>query len=199
MTQYGTWQQQPAPQGQPVWPPAQPPKKKRSGALWIVLGAVLGVLLLCGIGGVIVAAGDGQPTAGNAPVEYADPTTAPAEEPAAEPTTAAAKAPEKKAAPAKKTWKTVATLNGSENKNGPVFRLSGAPARLSYTFKKGNLSLVAIYVLSKGTVFERDGGIPEVMPQSRKGSTELYKEPGEYYLKVIAANTTWSVTVQELR
>lgn len=56
----------------------------------------------------------------------------------------------------------------------------------------------AIYVLPEGTDIMVDGGIPVVMiSKAGAGDTILRKAAGEYYVKVAAANSEYTVTVEE--
>jgi hypothetical protein len=98
-----------------------------------------------------------------------------------------------------KVWAEVVTLSSNGDKRSSSFTLTGADARLRYTVK-GEMVIVGIYVMEKGTSLQEQGGFPEVM-LSEAGSDETYlqKSAGEYYLDVSAANCSWTVTIEELR
>lgn len=69
-----------------------------------------------------------------------------------------------------------------------------------YSCNGGDFTLCAIYVVDEGSSLEKDGGFPEVMA-SEPGSDEtaLVKDAGKYYLDVSAANSQWTVTIEQLR
>lgn len=100
------------------------------------------------------------------------------------------------------TWQEVITLDGKTDKSSKVFELTGAEARMTYSFKGGeDMSLGAIYLLAEGTDLMKDGGIPEVMIDGPvKEETALHKSAGTYFLDVNAANFDgWSITIEEKR
>jgi hypothetical protein len=101
-------------------------------------------------------------------------------------------------APAAPRWVTVASLAGSAQKTGGYFRLTGAPARLSYKVE-GEIVAFSIYVMAVGKILTSDGGVPEVtVTQAAQDTTRLMRDPGRYYL-VAESNSPYSVTVEELR
>lgn len=107
------------------------------------------------------------------------------------------------ATPKPKRWVTVAKLAGSGNKRGPAFHLGDSDARLIYQARDtsgiGAISL-AVYIIPKGDSLERSGGFPEIMAdEAGKDSTQLAKDPGDYYLDIQGANAKWSVAVQQKR
>lgn len=130
-----------------------------------------------------------QPAAG-APSSNARPPSPEKEEPAA--------AEERTEA----SWQKVITLDGKTDKSSKVFELTGAEARMTYSYKGGeDMSLGAIYLLAEGTDLMKDGGIPEVMIDGPvKEETALHKSAGKYFLDVKAANFDgWSITIEEKR
>jgi hypothetical protein len=191
----------------PVYAAAAPqPGRRRTKpiVLSILGGALVLSLLLCVIGAIASGGDGGQDPAGNAGAAAttgrpADPTTA-TQQPAAAAPSKPAPTTKKPAPPPAPTWKTVVTLKGSSNKRSAAFHLGGGQTRLTYQIKGGDFATALIYVVEKGSSLERDGGIPEVMPDGPgKDSTELAKDEGDYYLDVKAANCTWTVTIQEKR
>lgn len=121
---------------------------------------------------------------------------------AAEPQSEEKDEPAAKAEEAKASWQEVITLDGKTDKSSKVFELTGAEARMTYSFKGGeDMSLGAIYLLAEGTDLMKDGGIPEVMIDGPvKEETALHKSAGTYFLDVNAANFDgWSITIEEKR
>ncbi|MFB0835720.1 TM2 domain-containing protein [Arthrobacter halodurans] len=167
--------------------PLQGTPKQRMVA-WIVTGVL-----------VVLGAVNGATTAGNppsaAPVTAA--TTAGQSEAPAKPAAA-----DESAAEPSTTWTEVATIEGRSDAASPAFELTGAEARMSYTFEGDpDMSIGSIYLLTEGTDLQADGGIPMVMlTEPESATTALHKNAGSYYLDVRAANMTgWSVTIEEKR
>ncbi|WP_251043497.1 TM2 domain-containing protein [Arthrobacter sp. ISL-48] len=139
------------------------------------------------------------------------PTTTPAVVPANEaaaPVAAApvAAAPATQAAPAAaKTWTKVAELAGSADNASQTFALSGADARLVYTFTGGkelngsSMALASIYLVEEGKDLTKDGGLPaKLLQKDESGETAVHKSKGSYYLDVKAANfDSWTISVEE--
>lgn len=175
--QWQQWQAPPRP-----GPFAAKPEKKSNTAMWVMLGIVAVVFIVC-------AGCLGMGAIGSTIEDPSSPTE-----------TAAAAEPEKA-----KTWKTVTTLKGEDRKQGTPFNLTGGRVRMTYTVKDTSnigASLVGIYVLPEGHNFDTDGGLTEVTTDvgwTGEDSTELTRDTGSYYIKVIAANANWTVTIQELR
>lgn len=123
--------------------------------------------------------------------EAADDEEAESEEAEAEPTEAA------------EEWVTVAEISGSADQQSDTIVLSGGKVRITYTFEDstGYGTIVgAIYLLDEGVDIMEDGGIPDVMvTEAGSGDTILRKGEGEYYLRISAANTSYTVTVEELK
>ncbi len=121
---------------------------------------------------------------------------------AAEPQAEEQNEPAAKAEKAEASWQEVITLDGKTDKSSKVFELTGAEARMTYSFNGGeDMSLGAIYLLAEGTDLMKDGGIPEVMIDGPvKEETALHKSAGTYFLDVNAANFDgWSITIEEKR
>ncbi|MHA3722510.1 hypothetical protein ACXR2T_01395, partial [Leucobacter sp. HY1910] len=106
------------------------------------------------------------------------------------------------AAPAEE-WTTVATISGAADQQSDTLVLSGSKVRLTYDFvdtSGAGMIVGAIYVLPEGTDLMTDGGIPEVMvSDAGPGETLLRKKAGEYFLRISAANASYTVTVEELK
>ena len=186
---------------QPYQPaPVQPPKKSHTFRN-VVLGVLVGGFLL--IGGCVALVGYGASEVAETyptidATETTEPTTEVTQEPDPEVTEETTQPPAK---PVAKKWVKLVTLNGAADKSSKVITLKGGDVRLTYNFR-GSESVVigAVYLLEKGTDLMRDGGIPEVMVTERsKDSTLLYRDPGAYYVKVTAADTRYTVTLEELR
>jgi len=97
-----------------------------------------------------------------------------------------------------KEWTVVTELSGNSNKRSDIFNLAGGKARLTYTFEGGSAIIGSIYVVSEGDSLEEQGGFPEVtVTEAGTDSTFLTKGAGSYYLDVKAANSNWTVTVEE--
>lgn len=117
-------------------------------------------------------------------------------------TTVEKEAPAPAPEPEEAAWQEVITLDGKTDKSSNVFELTGAEARMTYSFKGGeDMSLGAIYLLDEGTDLMKDGGIPEVMIDGPvKEETALHKSSGTYFLDVNAANFDgWTITIEEKR
>lgn len=101
------------------------------------------------------------------------------------------------------TWTKVATLKGSTDKSSQSFELTGADARLTYSFKASgqmaDMTIGTVYLEAEGTDISVDGGLPVLMLDGpEKSSTALHKAAGSYFLQVTAANfDSWTVTVEE--
>jgi hypothetical protein len=99
-----------------------------------------------------------------------------------------------------KAWVKVFETNGSSSKQTESFKLQGGKQKITYTLNGGDFIMGSIYVMKEGRSLDKDGGIPEVtVTKSGTDSTMLRKDAGEYYLDVKAANTTWTVTIEEER
>lgn len=177
---------QPGPYSQPPAPPT-PPRKKRT--LWRWLGGLVAFLVgLVIVSGVIGTATDPGKTA-QLPTEVTTKAGKPAATKATMPPAAA------------KTWVTLATVTGGTEKTTDTIRTTGGKIRVTWKFSKSDVMVAAIYLLDEGTDLQRDGGIPVAMPDvdSASDSIVLRKGAGEYFLHVAAANTKYTVTVQEER
>lgn len=99
-----------------------------------------------------------------------------------------------------KQWVTVVEVNGNANKNTDTFELKGGKTKITYTFSGGDVIVGSIYVLKEGTDLMKQGGIPEVtVTNTGTDSTFITKSAGNYYLSIKAANTSWTVKVEEER
>jgi hypothetical protein len=190
---------------QPYQPQQPPPPKKRRTWLIVLLSAAGAFIVLVGgflaaIGGAVSEVSDSietpAPVATSVPVE--EPTVEVTEDPGAE---AAEETTQPPAKPIAKKWVKLVTLNGSADKSSKVITTKGGDLRLTYNFRGGDsLVIGGVYLLDKGTDLMKDGGIPEVMvTEPSKDSTLLYRDAGQYFVKVTAANTRYTVTVEELR
>jgi hypothetical protein len=104
-----------------------------------------------------------------------------------------------------KTWKKISSLSASTNRSGGYFKLTGAPAKITYRLtadsdEVADFVAAYIYVMRKGTNLQDDGGFPVAMPSKEgSGSTALHLKKGTYYLDVTSANCSWTVAVWEKR
>lgn len=109
--------------------------------------------------------------------------------------------PEPEPEPAALEWVTVVTLDGNADQQSDTIALTGGKVRVTYEFTDtGGIGTIvgAIYMLDEGVDIMTDGGIPDVMvSEPGAGDTILRKSAGEYYVKVAAANTSYTVTVEE--
>ncbi|MBK0421013.1 DUF4190 domain-containing protein [Leucobacter sp. CSA2] len=99
------------------------------------------------------------------------------------------------------TWTEVATITGSADQQTDTIALSGGKVRVSYDFTDtaGMGTIVAaIYVMDEGKDLMKDGGIPDVMvTEAGAGETILRKSAGDYYVRVTAANASYTVKIEE--
>jgi uncharacterized protein YxeA len=99
-----------------------------------------------------------------------------------------------------KQYVKVIELSGTQNKKSDSFTLQGGKQKITYDFQGGDMIVGGIYVMKEGTSKDKDGGIPEVMIQnSGSDSTITRKGAGTYYLDITAANSKWTVTIEEER
>lgn len=99
-----------------------------------------------------------------------------------------------------KTWTTIATVSGDADKSSETIHLSGGQVRLKYDFQGESSVIGAIYVLKEGTDLQTDGGIPDVtVTKAGSDETILRKSAGDYYVHVTAANTSYTITLEELK
>ncbi|MGX1591664.1 TM2 domain-containing protein [Glutamicibacter sp. NPDC055491] len=161
----------------------------------IAIGAVIGISTGVSAGKAVDQAVTNAPSVVEEPTIKASATAAATEQAAVEEEPVAEE-------PAEATWQEVITLDGKTDKASKVFELTGAEARMTYSFKGGeDMSLGAIYILTEGTDLMKDGGLPEAMidgPVSEE--TALHKTAGKYFLDVNAANFDgWTLTIEEKR
>lgn len=127
-----------------------------------------------------------------APEETEETEAAPEEEP--EETEPEAAEPE---------WTTVLELSGNADRQSDTIELTGGNVRITYEFEDStghDMVFAAIYLLDEGVDLMTDGGIPDVMiSEAGDGETILRRGAGEYYLRVSAANTNYTVIVEEQR
>lgn len=174
----------------------QPPKKShtfRNVVLGILVG---GFLLIAGCTAIILLGANSIDTS-TLPTDK--PTTSAPAEPDSKTT---APAPTKTAVPAVK-WVKLVTLSGSADKSSDTIKTTGGKIRITYSFKViddlGGI-LAAVYLLDEGTDLVKDGGVPDVtVRDAGKDFITLRKAAGEYYLRVMAANARYTVTVEEQR
>jgi len=94
-------------------------------------------------------------------------------------------------------------MSGSADQQSDTITLTGGKVRVTYDFVDTSgygMVVAAIYLLDEGTDLMTDGGIPDVMiSEPGAGETILRKSAGDYYIRVTAANTSYTVTVEEQR
>lgn len=102
-----------------------------------------------------------------------------------------------------KEWSELISFNGSGDKKSEAFIYDGGDAKLAYDFKTNNSygGAFVVYVVKKGVDINETGGFPELtLNTSESGESSLsHLSKGEYYLNVMSANGTWSISVQELK
>lgn len=203
-----TYPQQPLPpQGQPPQgPPPQwrpgiapvPPKQKKPffKRTWVIVtGAIVGVFVIVGIanGGGSTATNNSAGTPSGGQMSNAQPAE---ESKGTQPS-------QKPAQPAAKKWVKLVTLSGSADKSSDTVTTSGGKLRITYNFtdpSKSGMIVAAVYFLDEGVDPQKDGAIPDVMiSEPAKDSTTIRKDAGDYYVRVSAANTKYTVTVEEER
>lgn len=161
------------------------------------VAGVIGVfILLAIIGSVLPGSDDTDSTATADSTESQAATTSDTSSAPAKASAAAKPSAKPKPKP-KPVWKVVTTLAGSNNKQGKDFHLHGCETRLDYTVGGGQFAGVNIYVVDSGDQLMKDGGIPEVAMADKSDTTQIRRDEGDYYLDVVAANTTWSIKVEE--
>jgi hypothetical protein len=98
------------------------------------------------------------------------------------------------------SYKQIFHFTGTGSKKSETFKLSGNPARLNYKYNTGDMGVFSIYVVPEGEDIQKDGGIPEVMPDTDKtkdsSTSTIHKDAGSYYLDVNATGK-WDITVEE--
>ena len=71
---------------------------------------------------------------------------------------------------------------------------------ITYDFEGGNFIVGNIYVVKEGHSIDEEGGIPEVtVTKAGVDSSFLVQQPGNYYLDVKVANTSWNIKIEEER
>lgn len=169
---------------------------------WIISIALIAVGAVIGISTGVSAGKAVDQAVTDAPSLLEEPTIKPSASAAS--TEQAAVEEEERAIeePAEASWQKVISLDGKTDKASKVFELTGAEARMTYSFKGGeDMSLGSIYLLPEGTDLMKDGGLPEAMidgPVSEE--TALHKSAGKYFLDVNAANFDgWTISIEEKR
>lgn len=97
-------------------------------------------------------------------------------------------------------WKTVFEFKGTDNgeKTSELFKLSGAPARLTWKVETDSMWILAAFVEPEGHDLKAKGGFPVIMEsEDKEGSVPLDLKAGSYYVYVNAANCKWTVAIQE--
>lgn len=127
--------------------------------------------------------------------------TSPVPETVPAPPQTTTEAPAAEAPAAEPVWTPVATITGNADQQSDTIALTGGKVRVTYDFADSagiGMIVGAVYVLTEGTDIMTDGGIPDVMvSEAGAGETILRKSAGEYYVKVTAANASYTVTVEE--
>jgi hypothetical protein len=192
--------QQPPGPGHGQWQAPQPPAPKKPffKRTWVIVtGAVLAVFVVIGVAS---GGGSGPQAGGDAAADQPSGGVTSSGEPAGQATQPAKKPA---APPAAKGWVKLVTLSGAADKNSDTIKTTGGKLRISYNFTdpgKSGFIVAAVYFLDEGVDPMKDGALPDVMiSEPGKDVTTIRKDAGEYYLKITAANTKYSVTVEEER
>lgn len=184
-------QYQPVQPQQPVQqtpPNSHKQKKPFFRRTWVIVtGAILAAFVIIGIAG----GGDSTPTGSSVPSGGVTSSGAPADKPT------------KKATPkpAAKKWVKLVTLSGKADKSSDTIKTTGGKLRITYSFTdptNSGIIVAAVYVLKEGVDPMKDGAIPDVMvSEPGKDVTTIRRDSGEYYVRITAANTKYTVTVEE--
>jgi hypothetical protein len=96
-------------------------------------------------------------------------------------------------------WVTVTTLSGTADKQGPLFTLSGTPARLiCNVVSTSGAPRLSVYALREGQSLANSQGTAMVtMTGAGTESITFARPASNYYLNVTSANCTWQVTLEE--
>ena len=102
-------------------------------------------------------------------------------------------------------WVTITTLSGTPDKQGPVFALSGAPARLTCkVLSTSGAPHLSVYTLREGQNLANSQGTALGTPLLTMTGTgtgtksiTFARPANNYYLDVTAANCSWQVTLEE--
>ncbi len=170
---------------------------KHKVVAWIIS---IVLVVIGGIGGMVNASTAGFDGA-SSPSAIELPATGGGTESKAAPAEAKEQ-PAAKEEKAETSWQEVIVLDGKTDKSSKVFELTGAEARMTYSFTGGeDMAIGAIYLLTEGTDLMKDGELPEVMLDGPvEEETALHKSAGTYFLDVTAANFDgWSITIEEKR
>jgi hypothetical protein len=185
------------PQPNTYYPPQQPPpplpRKKRS--LWLILGIIVGVSILCG--SISTAITRSAPSAQPTPTTVAQATDTPTDTPL--PTYGITPVPTDTPAPPPK-WTITHTFSGSGEKTTETFDTSG-DWKLVWTAQASSCCdafFGASVYGSDGSLV--DSGTDATIPAGKKmtDSNEEHTGAGSFYLKVYAG-VVWTVQVMELK
>lgn len=92
--------------------------------------------------------------------------------------------------PKKDEWKQVIEFNSNGTKNSETIHLNGGELKIVYDYNSGieGVGVFGVYIMSKGTDINTDGGLPDIMSSEAKdaGESALTKSAGDYYIHVNA-------------
>ena len=96
------------------------------------------------------------------------------------------------------TMSRVTTVKGSGDKSSPTFHVTGKLWRITVqSGKPSQYTSVTAYVMTAGETSDLTQASVEGAQGGSKVTSYVYKGPGDYYIKVLSANTTWTVTVDQ--
>ncbi|HEV8486752.1 MAG TPA: hypothetical protein VGV87_24625 [Blastocatellia bacterium] len=92
----------------------------------------------------------------------------------------------------------VTKVSGSGSKSSPTFHITGDIWRITVqSGKPSKYTSVTAYVQKSGA----DSSLSQASVEGAQGGSKVisyvYEGPGDYYIKVLSANTTWTVTVEQ--
>jgi hypothetical protein len=92
----------------------------------------------------------------------------------------------------------LAVYKGSGDKSTPTFHVSGSIWLISVqTGTTSQYTSVTAYVMKPGSSSDVEEASVEGAQGGSKTISYVYAGPGDYYIKVLSANTTWTVTIEQ--
>ena len=92
----------------------------------------------------------------------------------------------------------VTVVSGSGDKSSPTFHVTGSVWRITIqTGTPSQYTSVTAYVVKAGETSDTSEASVEGAQGGSTATSYVYAGPGDYYIKVLSANTTWTVTVEQ--
>mgnify|MGYP000672153955 CR=1 FL=1 len=93
-------------------------------------------------------------------------------------------------------WNTIITFTGSTDKTTELFHIPSGTWRINWTYTGGELAGFSFLVYPEGETVMYIETLMTMGP-SQSDTTYIYKGPGNYYIKVSAANIEeWTLTIE---